>query len=131
MVNREFVDVDGEGNLWAWQVVVTLPSPEQASALAIRVNRSIQGCAAEFRREQPDGRASWRLYQESPLRDGLWVYGVYTEPAGGENGTHLFAVGLSGERLTVVDLSHSGTDQDAPYKGFQQAGETAVQRLDG
>ncbi len=113
----------------AAQVSVVTGSTEQARRLAASWEGTIAGCAADWLRNTPGGTAAWDDYGTVAVGDGAHVYGVHTSVPDSEPGVHLFAVGRSGARVTVVHWARMGDLTQAPVSAFKKTAKAAVIKL--
>ena len=113
----------------AAQVSVVTGSTEQARRLAVSWEGTIAGCAADWLRNTPGGTAAWNDYGTVAVGDGAHVYGVHTSVPDSEPGVHLFAVGRSGTRVTVVHWARMGDLTQAPVSAFKKTAKAAVIKL--
>ncbi|MFK0235122.1 hypothetical protein [Streptomyces vinaceus] len=114
----------------AVQVSVRASSDAAAARLARNLERAVAACAADWRREHPEGTAGSKDYGALPVEEGAHVYGVHTSIPDSEPGVHLFGIGRDGATVTVVQWGQMGDLGDAPVAAFRRTTTTAVNRLD-
>ncbi|WP_330329840.1 hypothetical protein OHS33_08945 [Streptomyces sp. NBC_00536] len=113
----------------AVQVSVRTASDAAAERLAAALEREVAACAADWRRANPGGTASWQDYGTLPVEEGAHVYGVHTSVPDSEPGVHLYGIGRDGSTVTVVKWGQMGVLADAPVPAFKKTTTTAVNKL--
>ncbi|WP_055548862.1 hypothetical protein [Streptomyces sp. NBRC 110028] len=113
----------------ASQIVVEAATVDAARKLAAAAGKKVRNCAADWRRDHPEGSASWRDYGTLPAEDGAHVYGVHTSYPDSEPGIHLYGIGRDGRTVTVVAWGEMGGYEQAPVDAFRRTTTTAVVKL--
>ncbi|TDC70140.1 hypothetical protein [Streptomyces hainanensis] len=127
-VRRDF-HTDLETN--ATQLIIDRNSPAAARRTVATLRASIENCADGWAGQYPGASAEWVDHGPIAAGDGGRVYGVGTSMPELTDDVHLFAVGRSGDLVTVVVWGEMGTLASAPTDAFRATARTAVDRLGG
>jgi hypothetical protein len=118
-----------ELDAWGLQLITTSRTTTAAKRLTARIESAIKGCADAYRREHPEGSASWRDFGRIDIEEGAHVYGVTTSHPDGEPAIMLFGVGRDGKRTTLVQWVRMGDFRNAPVPEFKLTTRTAVDKM--
>ncbi|GAB2888793.1 hypothetical protein [Streptomyces mayteni] len=115
----------------ATQLIIDRNSQAAARRTVATLRAAVENCADGWAGQYPGATAEWADYGPIAAGDGGRVYGVGTSMPELTDDVHLFAVGRSGDLVTVVVWGEMGTLASAPTDAFRDTARIAVDRLDG
>jgi hypothetical protein len=125
----------GKTNVAAEEFITVTGSDAEAQALVNALRTQIQSCYQTWLNtdipQYRDGKrkASFKRYGTVQVEDGMTVIGVFTVPPKGFVKTsHLYAIGLDGNKVVVLHLGVPGDKTNAPVAGFTKAGAKGLRQ---
>ncbi|MDK1474949.1 hypothetical protein QNO07_16240 [Streptomyces sp. 549] len=115
----------------ATQVVFRARHELDAQRTVSALRAALARCTDKFEQEHPGSTATFHRLGTVDAGDGGHLYGTATSVPESSYDVHLYGVGRSGNRVTVVVWGQIGTLKTAPVNAFRTTVATALNKLDG